>query len=444
MKVGRMKRYPLVITAVLVLVLAITSMMILRTEPAKSNDPHDHGSEVGHDEHDDHGEPAGPNGGKLVSFGDYIVEVSIFEKGVPPEFRLYLTDNSQKSVTIDPTQMVISLARPERTDSFTFRQSDGFLQSEQEIAEPHEFTLSMKIKISDAVYDTTYFQEETHGHGAEHGSGSMGSIALSDEAIQSNDIRLEKAGPGRISHVVELPGEIVLNADKVAHIVPRFSGITLNVHKNLGDRVDSGEVLAVVQSNQSVASYDVKSMMSGTIIEKHVTLGEFVRDDADIFVIADLSTVWVAISIYPQYLGQLRIGQRVALSSTGISEKTEGTIDYIGPVVGERTRTGQARMVLRNPDRIWLPGMFVTAKIAVSETDVLLAVPDEAIQTVEGSTAVFVRVDGRFHAVPVTLGRSDGKMVEILSGLAHGDEFAASNSFLLKADFGKSEAAHDH
>lgn len=455
-----MKKYSLYITSVAVLVLAVGSYFVLQTEPPKPVDPHGHGDSHdehggdeheahdgeaahGEDEHDDHAsEPSGTHGGRLLAFGDYSVEVSIFETGVPPEFRLYVTDKEGHPVTVEPSTTSILLKRSDRTDTFSFRVADGFLQSEQEVGEPHEFTVTFAATIAGQKVDTSYFQEETHGHGGD--GSSLGSIVITEEALTSNNIRLTQAGPGRIAQLVELPGEILLNADKVAHIVPRFPGIAQTVYKNLGDEVTSGDVLAVIQSNQSVAPYDVKSLVSGTIIEKHITLGEFVRDDADIYVVANLSTVWVKISIYAKYLGQINVGQQVRLTASGIEETAEGVIDYVGPIVGERTRTGQARVVLNNRGGAWVPGLFVTAAIAVSETQAPIAVPDDAIQTVEGKNAVFVRVGDRFHARIVTLGRSDGKMVEILTGLSAGETYAASNSFVLKADFGKSEAGHDH
>ncbi len=287
--------------------------------------------------------------------------------------------------------------------------------------------------------------EETGEHGEhEEGHATMDRITLHDDAPILQRLKLAKAGPGMIVQEIELPGEIVLNADKVAHIVPRFAGIAQRVRKDLGNRVDSGEVLAVVQSNQSVAPYEVKSLVSGTIIEKHITLGEFVRDDADVYVVADLSTVWVKISIYSKYLSLIKPGQHVRLTASGIDEAVEGTIDYVGPIIGERTRTGSARVVLSNPRGVWQPGLFVTAKIAVAKDQVEMAIPDDAVQTIEDKPVVFVKEGDAFEIRPVTLGRSDGKNVEILNGLKPGEEYVAADSYIFKAEFGKGEAGHEH
>lgn len=284
------------------------------------------------------------------------------------------------------------------------------------------------------------------GEHSEHEEGheGVGRITLHDDAPILQRLKLAKAGPGTIVQEIELPGEIVLNADKVAHIVPRFAGIALAVRKDLGDRVDSGEVLAVVQSNQSVAPYEVKSLVAGSIIEKHITLGEFVSDNADIYVVADLSTVWAKISIYAKYLPLIKPGLPVRLTASGIDEAVEGRIDYVGPIVGERTRTGIARVVLRNPHGVWQPGVFVTAKIAFAEDKVPMAVPDDAVQTIEDKPVVFVKEGETFEIRPVTLGRNDGKTIEILAGLEPGEEYVAAESYIFKAEFGKGEAGHEH
>ena len=288
-------------------------------------------------------------------------------------------------------------------------------------------------------------QEQEHDeHGHDHDDGSLGSVTMMPEVLAANGVEIRRSGPGIVRTEIELPGEIVLNADRVAHIVPRFPGIVQKVNKGLGDRVQAGDVLAVIQSNVSAASYEVTAMLEGSIIEKHVTLGEYVRDDSDIFVVADLSTVWVSISIYARFLADVKPGQKVRITSPGVGETTEGVIDYVGPLVGERTRTGMARMILPNPKRTWQPGLFVTAHIIVAETRAPVAVPDEAIQTLEGREVVFVRSGNTFSARPVTSGRRGAELVEIVEGLAPREDYAARGSFILKAEHGKSEAAHEH
>ncbi len=293
---------------------------------------------------------------------------------------------------------------------------------------------------------------DSHGHGSDeheehgdaHDSSSLGSVTMAPEALTENGVVIGRTAPGVVNVEVDLPGEIVLNADRVVHVVPRFAGIVQKVNKNLGDAVRAGEVLAVIQSNVSAAPYDVVSLVDGTVIEKHAALGEFVRDDSDIFVVADLSTVWVNVSVYARFLAEVKRGQKVRLTSPGLRETATGTIDYVSPIVGESTRTGVARIVLPNPGRTWQPGLFVTAHITVSEAKVAVAVPDGAVQTIEGREVVFVRSMNTFTARLVTTGRRSHDLVEILEGLSPGEDYVADGSFIFKAELGKSEAGHEH
>lgn len=156
--------------------------------------------------------------------------------------------------------------------------------------------------------------EAGHDEGA-HEEGEATRVALDAEARAASGIVVAPAGPHTIRIGLDLPGEIVPNADRLAHIVPRFPGIAREVRKRLGDEVEQGDVLAVVEGNQSLSTYEVRSLISGTVIEKHITLGEFVRDDADIYVVADLSTVWANVSVYSRDVSRVRRGQSVRIEA---------------------------------------------------------------------------------------------------------------------------------
>ena len=117
--------------------------------------------------------------------------------------------------------------------------------------------------------------------------------------------------------------------------------------------------------------------------------------------------------------------------------------------MGEQTRSATARVALPRPSEAWRPGLFVTAEIAMAHADAAIVVADDAVQRVEGKEVVFVQEGDAFEARPVKLGRSgvgEGErvVVEVLSGVSAGERYAGKNSFVLKAELGKSEAGHDH
>lgn len=269
-------------------------------------------------------------------------------------------------------------------------------------------------------------------------------VELSAEARVASGIEVESAAARTIRVTLDLPGEVVPNADRLAHIVPRFPGIAREVRKGLGDPVQEGETLAIIEGNQSMATYEVRSLISGTVIEKHVTLGEFVRDDQDIYVVADLSTVWVNIAIYARDVHRTRRGQRVTVAAVGEGPTADGRIDYIGSVVGESTRAATARVVLDNAEQRWRPGTFVTARIAIAEQPARVAVPDRAIQRLEGRDCLFVEEGDGFLAKPVSLGATDGEWIEVLSGIEPGERVVVRGGFILKSELQKSEAGHEH
>ena len=190
--------------------------------------------------------------------------------------------------------------------------------------------------------------------------------------------------------------------------------------------------------------FEIRAPFAGTVVEKHLSLGEAVKEDASIFTIADLSTVWAEFAVAPKDLSSVRVGQRVMVSSTAFASSAEGSIAYVGSLLGEQTRTAKASVTLDNPNAAWRPGLFVTVAVLGEDQEVPVAVSAEAVQTVEDKPSVFVAVPGGFATRAVKVGRSDGKAVEILDGLKPGEKYAATNSFVLKSELGKDSAGHGH
>ena len=283
-----------------------------------------------------------------------------------------------------------------------------------------------------------------HEGGQEHGEEHEEAIQLSPEVMAEFGIEVAEAGPGNLATFIALPGEIAVNQDRQAHIVPRFPGIVKEVRKNLGEQVKAGEVLAVLESNESLAPYELLSLLDGTVIEKHITLGEALQDDHPAFVVADLGTVWVNLSVYQKDLQTVREGLNVIVSVGHNVSEGEGQITYISPLVDEHTRTALARVVLPNADGRWRPGMFVTASVAVDEVPVPLVVPRTAIQTVEDKPSVFVQTDEGFEPRHITTGRSNETHFEVIDGLAPGTRIVARGAFTLKAQMSKGAFGDGH
>jgi len=190
--------------------------------------------------------------------------------------------------------------------------------------------------------------------------------------------------------------------------------------------------------------FEVCSPFAGTVVEKHLSLGEAVKEDASIFTVSDLGSVWAEFAVAPKDLATVRVGQKVIVSSSAFDSKAEGTISYVGALLGEQTRTARARVTLTNPSGAWRPGLFVTVAVLGENQDVAMTVSVEAVQTIENKAVVFKAVPGGFAPTLVKVGRSDGKAVEVLDGLKPGDKVAATHTFVLKAELGKGSAEHEH
>ncbi|MFH2052485.1 MAG: efflux RND transporter periplasmic adaptor subunit [bacterium] len=286
-------------------------------------------------------------------------------------------------------------------------------------------------------------QDDHAGH--DHGEEAV-AIELSDRDRDDYGIVVEGAGPGVLVRTLVLPGEIHPDDDNLAHLTARYDGVVTEVRARIGDRVVEGQVLAVIESDESLAPYPLKTMIGGTVIEKHITLGEAVSRDTRPFVVADLDTVWLDLFVNQRDLQSVVVGQPVRVEHRPTGTVVGGMIGYVAPVIDEDTRTATARVVLDNAGGRWRPGMFVTGTVEIGRRDVPLAVPLEAVFTVHEHPVVFVEGDHGFEPREVVLGEDDGRLVEIRAGLEPGDRIVVSGGFTLKAELEKSgfDDGHNH
>lgn len=262
-------------------------------------------------------------------------------------------------------------------------------------------------------------------------------IEVSAEARTKSGIGIETAGPALLNKTVKLNGRIGPNEERIAHVSPRFPGIVRSIAKRLGEEVKTGEPLAVIESNESLQSYEVKSEIDGTIIQKDIALGEFVDPSKTIFVVADLQTVWVDFSVYRRESQILQVGQKILIQPSEGAGKITSAISYISPFGMENTQTTLARAVVPNTNGRLRPGLFVDGEVVLDEVRAPVAVKASALQTLDEKPIVFVEVAKGFEVREVAIGARDDEHVEIKSGVAPGEKYAAENSFLLKSELAR-------
>ena len=280
---------------------------------------------------------------------------------------------------------------------------------------------------------------DVHDH-EDRESANAPAFCVSD--FERRGVVVATAAAGTVDVGVDLPGEVRPNGDRLAHLAPRFSGVVRDVRKGVGDRVRTGDVLAVVESEQ-LSRFELRATFDGVVIDRHVVPGEAVSREEPAFIVADLSTVWIDVHVYQSALAELRVDQPVRIVGPGADLEADGRVAYIAPVVDQATRTATARIVLPNPAGGWRPGLFVTVTV-LNPVAAPVVVDTQAVHRLEDAPVVFVVTGDGFEARPVTIGRRGRTRVAIADGLRPGERYAEAGSFLVKAELAKGAGGHDH
>lgn len=283
--------------------------------------------------------------------------------------------------------------------------------------------------------------EEEHG---EHHDSHGKQIEIGKDAQMISQIAIDTVSPQAIKKTIEVYGKLIPQEDKVAHIHPRFSGILKDINKGVGQIVQRGEVLAIVESNQGLQPYEVRSQLEGRIVSRHGSLGEFVSDQTELYFIADLSTLWAEFQIYRDNFDQVAIEQKIKIIVDQEKEPILAKVSYISPITDEATQSKVIRAMIPNSQNKLRPGLFISAQLTVAETQVKHAVKRLALQTLDGSDVVFLNEGDIFKVSPIKIGIMDHEFAEILSGVSTGQKYVSENSFIIKAEIEKSGADHEH
>lgn len=417
---------PLIFASRLLLLASLFALFACSgSDPAEHGHDHDHGH--GHAE-DDHG-PEGPNGGRLIGTGKYAVELKI-EESATPRFVAWGYENGK----LLPADQVRLEVRTERLggqiERFSFAVDGARLLSRSGVGEPHSFIIEVEAAIAGETIEERYDSFE-------------GRTTIDAKSAQEAGIVVATASAGDIVESIAINGVLVARRGGEAAVAARFPGVVRRINAEVGDRVSQGETLAIIESDASLADYPLRSPISGTVIAREARVGE-ATGARNLFAIADLQTLWLEMRIFGSDAARIKPGAKVRLTRPTDGATTEISVAQISPVVDAVSQSLLVNAVLKNSDGIWRPGMAVRAYIETQRVAVPLRVPVAALQKVGEWDAVFVRVGDIFEARPLTLGRRNEEFVEVLSGLAVGEQIVVEQSFLIKADIEKSGAVHDH
>lgn len=443
------------------------------------------------------GDEKGPHGGRLYRDGDFSAEVKIFEEGVEPHLRVYgyLKDKPLKPEDLKAN---IYIKRLDAEQNIQFKPESDYLIGNEIVYEPHSFLMIVNVDYQGKKHTWKWDTKEGRVTMLDSSIKSSGLELLKVEPMMfENALELkgelkfpdnfeslvapkasgtlirtyrtigDKVSQGDLLATVQSQDLIRLNAERsIAMNNLQFSRIKMEQERTLFQKRVSPEIdyinakrefdaaqTRANELNNLINSYggsgngtvEVRAAMSGTILEAVGAVGSNVTPSSPIFKIANTSQLLAVVNVPADKLNAINPTNRVKVkpqSPTG-TEEALGTIKYISDVIDPKTRTAQVFVEIANQFK-WRSGQLITAHFFENQSLKPMVVREDALQNFRDWDVVFIRVGNDFEARPLELGEKYNGFVEVKSGLKAGQVYAAGNSYLLKAELGKSGATHDH
>lgn len=443
------------------------------------------------------GDEKGPHGGRLYRDGDFSAEVKIFEEGVEPHLRVYgyLKDKPLKPEDLKAN---IYIKRLDAEQNIQFKPESDYLIGNEIVYEPHSFLMIVNVDYQGKKHTWKWDTKEGRVTMLDSSIKSSGLELLKVESMMfENALELkgelkfpdnfesfitpkasgtliktyrtigDKVSQGDLLATVQSQDLIRLNAERsIAMNNLQFSRIKMEQERTLFQKRVSPEIdyinakrefdaaqTRANELNNLINSYggsgngtvEVRAAMSGTILEAVGAVGSNVTPSSPIFKIANTSQLLAVVNVPADKLNAINPTNRVKVkpqSPTG-TEEALGTIKYISDVIDPKTRTAQVFVEIANQFK-WRSGQLITAHFFENQSLKPMVVREDALQNFRDWDVVFIRVGNDFEARPLELGEKYNGFVEVKSGLKAGQVYAAGNSYLLKAELGKSGATHDH
>lgn len=371
----------------------------------------------------------GPNRGVMLTDGLFAIELAVYETNVPPEYRAWPTLDG-KPLPLGEVTLTVEVTRlGDKVNTFQFKPEGDFLRGDGVLKEPHSFSLKVTAIHAGKTHVWTYDSFE-------------GRTTIARDIADAAEIKTEVAGPATLTETVTLYGTITANPERQREVSARFPGLIRTVAKQLGDTVQAGEVLATVESNDSLRVYNVAAPLTGVVTTRDANPGEQTGERM-LFTITDTSAVIAELSVFPRDRARVQPGAEVQLRLADGEALVTGKVARVD-VKASSNQSVLARVVIEQHDGSFLPGSFVTGEVAVAERKVPLAVKTAGLQAFRDFTVVYAQVGETYEVRMLELGTPQGEWVEVLGGLEPGERYVTENSYLIKADIEKSGASHDH
>ncbi len=443
------------------------------------------------------GDEKGPHGGRLYRDGDFSAEVKIFEEGVEPHLRVY---GYYKDQPLKPSEINanIFIKRLDAEQTIRFKPESDYLIGDEIVYEPHSFLMVINVDYQGKKHSWKWDTKESRVTMLDSSIKSSGLELLKVEPMTfENALELkgelkfpdnfesfitpkasgtliktyrtigDKVSQGDLLATVQSQDLIRLNAERsIALDNLQFSRKKMEQERALFQKRVSPEIdyinakreyddaqTRANELNSLISSYggsgngtiEVRAAMSGTVLQVLAAVGSNVTPASPLFKIANTSQLLAVVNVPADKLNAINPNAKVTVKPQ-VQESTEealGKIKYISDVIDPKTRTAQVFIEIANQFK-WRSGQLVTAQIFENQSTKAMVVREDALQNFRDWDVVFIRVGNDFEARPLELGDKYNGFVEVKSGLKAGQVYAAGNSYLLKAELGKSGATHDH
>ncbi|WP_371876857.1 efflux RND transporter periplasmic adaptor subunit [Phenylobacterium sp. LH3H17] len=373
----------------------------------------------------------GPHRGRMLRDGDFALEMTIFEDGVPPEFHIYAY---RKDKPIDPkaVQVSVELIRlGGRVDRFVFAPQQDYLRGAGTVVEPHSFDVKVRASEGGRTHQWSYASYE-------------GRTTIAAEAARAGGVATEKAGAAVVGDLIDMAGRVEVTPEGQGEVRAWYPGRIMAMNAGLGQTVRRGQVLARVESSNSLQTYSIPAPIGGVIVQKNANVGD-VADSQALYAIADPTKLHAEFFVYPRDAEKIRVGQSVEVRSLSGETRLRAPVEAILPTADVASQTLMAHVHLPpGAAASFRPGMGVEGSFQVSAKSVPLAVRTKALQRFRDFTVVFAKVGNTYEVRMLELGAQTPEWTEVLGGLEPGTEYVTDGAFLIRADIEKSGASHDH
>ncbi len=372
----------------------------------------------------------GPHGSRLLREGDFALEITVFETGVPPELRVYpYFDNN----SVDPSDVQLAMAVSRlggQVDQFQFVQQDDFLRAQSVLVEPHSFDISATARFNGNEYSWTYPNYE-------------GRTTIAPAVADAAGVAVEQAGPAVIEETVTLQGVVELLPEGRAEIRAWYPGRIMSMRKFIGDEVQAGEVVARIEAAQSLQTYSITAPFDGFVVDRHGTEGG-VAGEEPLYILMDPTELHAELFLFPGDAQRIKAGQSVEIASVTDATSFDGEIEIVLSPAEANTPMRVAHVEIPDNDDRWFPGLAVEGRVVIGVEEVPLAVRTPALQRFRDFTVVYGRFGDTYEVRMLDLGRQTPEWTEVLGGLDPGTLYVTENAFLIRADVEKDGAVHDH